>query len=297
MDRKTVLAFLLIFAIAVIPSVLFPPKRPGGQAGRRADTTSSVPLERDSTSSAVKPDAVSAAATSARPPVRPSGDSIETLVSVESPLYQYTFSSRGARLIKATLKDYRSFAHGDAGPVQLIPDSSEFLAYKVVSGRDTLDLSQWQFEPSTTRLDLVTQGSELTWVGRRDGATVELHQLFAATDYRFDVKGTLRGGGLESGGGGGLVLVGMGPGFRLVEADSVGDFRSYGLVTKARSTENTAFSSLDPGERTELSGPFEWAAFKSKYFVAAVLTVDPGAPQLGGVVALGGQRSGKQTTR
>jgi YidC/Oxa1 family membrane protein insertase len=134
---------------------------------------------------------------------------------------------------------------------------------------------------------------EITWTGRRGGITVTLKYRFAPDDYLFTVAGDLTGLTPR----GGLVLAGMGPGLRMVEGDSAGDYASYAVVTKAvtkaRSTEKVNFRSLDPGQRRTLDGPFEWVAFKSKYFLAAVLTLDQGEPQLGGVAVIGGQRAGK----
>src|SRR5262249_12250281 len=85
---------------------------------------------------------------SIRPAVPAADNATERLVTVESPLYRYSFSTRGARLVGATLKPYRSFAPKDAGAAaQIIPDSSQFLAYGVVIGLDTVSLADWNFEP------------------------------------------------------------------------------------------------------------------------------------------------------
>jgi YidC/Oxa1 family membrane protein insertase len=73
-----------------------------------------------------------------------------------------------------------------------------------------------------------------------------------------------------------------------VEADSVWDFRNYAVVTKGRTVERTNFNKLDQGVRTELAGPFDWVAMKSRYFVVAVLTADEAEPRIGGAVAVGG---------
>jgi YidC/Oxa1 family membrane protein insertase len=160
-----------------------------------------------------------------------------------------------------------------------------------VLGGDTLALSDWEFEPSTDSLEVGSAGATLEWTATKGRVAVRLAYQFTPSDYRFTVRGTLSG--LP---GGGLLLIGLGPRIRLVEADSVGDVRSYGVVTKARSTQSLSFGSLDPGERRELAGPFEWVALKSKYFVAALLVPDQAAPRFGGAVAVGGMRSGKQAS-
>lgn len=296
MDRRTILAIILIMIVAVLPSMLFRPAAPAssadGRTGGPADTARSVsPAPSTMDTPSVR---------SGGPPVRRSADpappsdaSPEHLVTVDSPLYRYAFSTRGARLVGATIKHYRSFAPGDSGPARLIPDSSRFLEYRLVIGRDTVDLSGWAFEPSTDQLEVRPEGSELTWIARRSGAVVTFRYRFTATDYLFDVQGDLSSAVSQ----GALVLIGLGPELRMVESDSVDDRRSYALVTKAQSTEKVDFSDLTPGQPQLLSGPFDWVALKTKYFVAAVLAPDSSDARFGGVAVVGGARSGKQASR
>ena len=166
-------------------------------------------------------------------------------VVVSSPLYRFAFSPRGAKLVGAELLDYRSFALGDSGAAQLIPEQSEFLAHRLVFGTDTVSLADWEFEPSRRSVQVADGGSELSWVARRGPATVRLIYSFLPDEYVFRVRGEFEGITSSTG----LLLVGMGPRLRSVESDSAVDFRSYGVVTKNRSTDNLKFSSLDPGER------------------------------------------------
>ena len=286
MDRRTVLAIILILLVATVPSILFPPKRVDRPAGAPADTSSVA--RSDTGPSAAVPPAL-AGPRPAGPATRRADEVPERIVTVESPLYRYSFSTRGARLVGATLKQYRSFVPGETGPAQIIPDSSEFLAYAVAVGADTLRLADWSFEPSSDSLDLESGTTDLTWTGRRGNATVTLRYHFTPDNYLFEVSGDARGAGVRSG----LVLVKLGPGIRQVEADSMADYASHSVVVKARSTEKINFSSLDPGERRTIEGPLEWVAMKSKYFLVAILSAEEGAPQIGGVTAVGGPRSGK----
>jgi YidC/Oxa1 family membrane protein insertase len=279
--------------VAIVPSILFPPKKP---TARRPDgqTDSISAAIRDTASPSRAPVATErpSVGPSARPPVSSDTAGEERIVTVESPLYRYSFSTRGARLVGATLKPYRSFAPTDGGaPAQIIPDSSQFLAYGVVIGLDTVNLGEWNFEPSTQHLAVPGGDNEIVWTGRRGDATVTLRYRFAPDNYLFSVSGDL--GGLARSG---LVLVGLGPRIRMVEGDSVSDYGAYAVVTKSRSTEKVMFRSLDPGQRKNLDGPFEWAAMKSKYFLTAVLAVDDSATQLGGVTVIGGPRPGKLET-
>ncbi len=282
MDRRTLLAIGLMLVVAILPTILFPPKRPVRPASLAADSAL-----RD-TAVARAPVAEPPTPAARAPAMAPGAESgSEETVTVTAPLYQYTFSTRGARLSGASLTEYHTFARGDSGLAQLVPEESEFLAYRLVVGRDTVSLADWRFEPSEGEVH-VDGGAALDWVAQRGAVVVRLRYRFVPEQYLFRVEGEVSGLGT-----GGLVLVGLGPRLRVVDADSVGDIRSYGVVTKAGATQNLAFGSLDPGERRELAGPFDWVAIKSKYFMAAVLTTDEGGPRLGGAVAVGGERSGK----
>lgn len=287
MDRRTLLAIALMLMVAIVPTILLPPKPPAPPAQPAADSArrEAAPTEAPAAErrAAVLPRPAMAAGAEAAGP--------EEHVTVTSPLYQYTFSTRGARLVSGALTEYRTFAPGSSGPAQLMPDESEFLATWLVVGADTLSLADWRFEPSEHEVP-VASGATLDWVARRGAVEVRLRYRFLPEQYLFRVEGEVAGLGSS-----GLVLVGLGPRLRVVDADSVGDIRSYGVVTKAGATQNLGFGSLDPGERRELAGPFEWVAIKSKYFVAAVLTTDEGGPRLGGAVVVGGERAGRRESR
>ncbi len=287
MDRRTLLAIALMLVAAILPTILFPPKRPVRPAAVAADS-----VRRDTALAAAAAPAL--APPPARVPTLPAGgDSVrEQRVTVTAPLYRLTFSTRGARLVGAEPLAYRSFSKTDPGAAQLVPPNSEFLAYRLAVGPDTLSLADWQFEPSQSEVRVGADGAALDWVARRGPVVVRLRYELLPEEYVFQVQGEVSGLGT-----GGLVLIGLGPRLRVVDADSVGDIRSYGIVTKARGTQNVTFGSLDPGERRELAGPFEWVAVKSKYFMAAVLTLEEGGPRFGGAVAVGGVKEGRYTTQ
>ena len=295
MDRRIALAIGLMLIVAVVPSLLFPPERPppsaeGLPVGDSGITNEVAQFGLDSSQAVFQAPPVT------EPIPVPDATTAETaaeqFVVVESDLYRYVFSSQGVRLVSATLKDYDTFAEGESGAAQLIPENSRFLLYDLVFGRDTVSLSDWQFEPSRTRLDVTAQGAQLEWVARRNSATIRITQTFAPDEYLFHVDGEFSGIIADAG----LVLVNLGPRLRLVEADSDWDFRSYATVVKARSPERTNFSSLDPGERVILPGPFEWVALKSRYFAQVVMTVEEGGARIGGAVMTGGPNTGKYET-
>ncbi len=289
MDRRTLLAISLILIVLILPSLIISPPPPVETRDVASADSVETPNVRDVTR-----------ALPVAPPVGvelPTPESVapdplatETVV-VTSGLYRYSFSPRGARLTAAELLEYDSFSEGErAGATQMIPDPSSFLTYRLVFGSDTVSLADWQFEPSAQRLDVGPGGASLTWVARRGLVTVRITYSFLPDEYLFRVRGEYDGISGSS-----LVLVGMGPRLRSTDSDSIVDFRSFGVVTKNRSTDKVKFTSLDFGERRQLAGPFEWVAIKSKYFLAAILAIDDGQPRFGGVTVTGGPRTTART--
>lgn len=290
MDRRTLLAITLILIVLILPSLLFqrpaPVERPLDSVGPGAPPMGDFPREERNL---LQPMVGPGPALVAEPPA----EETTKPVVVESPLYRYSFSPRGARLIGAELLEYRSFSQGDRGVAQLIPDASEFLVYRLVFGNDTISLADWHFEPSRDRVEVGSRGASLSWDARRGPLTVRLTYAFRPDHYRFEVRGEFEFEGITSSAG--RVLVGMGPRLRSTDVDTIVDFRSFGVVTKNRSTDNLKFTSLDPGETRTLAGPFEWVAIKSKYFLAAVLAIDEGQPRFGGARVTGGPRTPART--
>jgi len=80
----------------------------------------------------------------------------------------------------------------------------------------------------------------------------------------------------------GQLLIGMGPTLGNTEANEVENHRALALVTKERSADRIDFASLKVGEPRTVSGPLEWVAVKSKYFVTAVFGFD----STGGAIAV-----------
>ncbi len=288
MDRRTALAIGLMLIVALLPALLRrqqPPRQPEGAL----DTVVSAPPETVVVTPEA-PEVPPAVVAAARP------EAVDTVsereVVVQSPLYRFVFSTRGARPVSATLAEYRTFAPGDSGRAQLLPPESRFLEYALVFGDDTLSLAEWMFEPSATQVDVTEDGAELRWTARRGPIGVELTYMFRPDRYLFDVHGRIAGTQASA-----FVLVRLGPRIAFVEADSAVDFRSYSVVTKAGNTERLDFRSLDPAEQRALEGPFEWVAVKSKYFLTAVLAIEEEHAQFGGALATGGPREGRQAVR
>jgi YidC/Oxa1 family membrane protein insertase len=289
-DRRIILAIVLMLIVAVLPSVLFPPKR---QAVKRTDGQAAG--DTASVARALAPAAIRESLT-ARPLDRLTAPVLapaET-VWVTSPLYRFGFSAVGGQLVHAELLDFQSFTPlAPVGRVQLVRDGRPLLAFRLVVGADTVSLADWDFTPGAPALRVDRENARLSFSAARQGARITLDYVFAPDDYRFQVEGRVSGLGPT----GAVLVVGLGDGLRSVEADSSEDFGHYAVVTKATKTQSTSFQSLKPGEEKVLDGPFEWVGLKSKYFLFAALALEENQPKFAGSIAVGGPRAGKAATR
>jgi YidC/Oxa1 family membrane protein insertase len=274
MERRLVVAILLMILVAVVPSLFIkPPRRPV-----LPDSTRAGPATAESAR------AESVAAPPRRRPIRqvtppPPSVPAETLV-VTTPLASYAFSSAGATLERATLNAYRMYGAARGRPVELVQPSYRLLAHRVVLGQDTVRLDEASY-------DVERAATGATFRGHAGTLDLTLSYAYrSGSDYVIDVTGEL--GAL--GGRGVTVLVGLGDGFANTEADSLGNYRSYGVVGRRNEPKGLAFSKLAPGEVATLDGPFDWVAVKSKYFIGALLSPDSTRPGFGGLVAIGGPR-------
>ena len=287
MERRVILAIVLMLIVAIAPSLIWPPKKPAdGRLGGSTDTARVTQPQ-------VTP-SVATPAPTAQAPNRPTAEPADT-VWVTSPLYRLGFSTRGGALVAAQLLQYQSFAPGDSAQrVQLVPTERPLLVHRLVptGGGDTVSLAGWTFHPSAPAV-AVRGPTTLRFEADQRGAHVTLEYRFVPDEYHFDVHGNVAG----LGGSGAVLVIGLSDGLRSIEADSLDDYRHYALVTKASKANRTDFSSLDPGERAVLDGPFEWAGVKSKYFFAAALALEENQPKFGGAIAVGLPRSGKKTAR
>jgi len=302
MDRRVLTAIVLMMAVAILPSVFFkkPVPRPvgreagdsvgrlGGRAeGQVADTTRIPPAI-----STVQSDSAP------QPPDRPAAvPSVgEASVTVSSPLYRYTFSTRGARMVGAELTEYPSMRpEENRRPAQILRPTSDLLALGLLSGRDTLSLRDWQFTTSSTDV-AVSGATPVTFTAERAGVTVSVTYTFRPDDYLIDASARVSGLGPD----GGTVLVSMGPGLRNTESDSAEHVHESGIVVKGDKASLTRLTKLKPGQPIALNGPFEWVAIKSKYFVTALLAPDPDPNGrnggISGAAAVVTETTGRSTT-
>jgi YidC/Oxa1 family membrane protein insertase len=208
-------------------------------------------------------------------------------VTVEGPLYTYTFSTLGARLASAQLSRWNSFTR--PGPVELVNDGSHGpLASRLVVGADTVDLRNllFQVEPAGgLRLEEGGPPQVLTFRYEHPDRpfSFEVRYTFVSDGYVIGVQGRVRG--LERG----LLVTDLGRGLAYNEVDTRDEARAMAYATNhlQNGISSQELSGIDAP--TVAEGPFYWAAVRSRYFVLVVLpsaspALDGGAEYLGGLV-------------
>lgn len=286
MERRVIFAILAMIVVAIAPTILWPSlRRPAARTPRAPDTAQVQAPQEPAPPPSRAPDP--------RVSERANVPTADTFW-VTSKLYRFGFSSQGGQLVWAELLQYRSFAKGDsASRVQLVPAGRPFLAHTLVARDRQASLVDWTFVPSDAAVVVASAPATLMLTAERGATRITLEYRFLPDDYRFEVRGEVSDPDFT----GARLEIGLGDGLRSVEADTVDDYRNYAVVTSAAKTESRGFGSLDPGETQSVRGPFQWVAFKSKYFLFAALAIDEGAPRFEVALVAGGERSGKTATR
>ncbi len=285
-DRRLLLLFVLVMAIAFGPMLFIKPKPKPGSAGSPTAAAESTAASKPAPGTIVLPPPAPAGVTqqpasSVMPPVT------GQVITVRSSLYEYGISTAGGQIVSSRFLNYRSTAPEDKGDtLQLLAPGAPLLATRLVVGGDTIHFDQVDFTPSSDAMAVTSGPATLTLHGStaQYGITLEYH--FRPDDYRIGVDGTISG----LGGAGGTLLVGLGDGFKNTEASAHDNDLQSGIVTKTDKTSLVRFGQLKPQTVRVLPGPFEWAAVKSKYFVAAFFAYDSAGPEnftgrIGGVRA------------
>ncbi len=278
-----------MMAIAITPAIFI--KRPPKPAAGTPQAAPAAPVRKPALPPPAKPDSSAVRPDTTAATTAPSAGPADT-VRITSPLYTYGVSTVGGRLIEARLVRYRSMAPGEAGATaEILPPDSRLLDLSLVLGQDTISLHDWQFAPSAESLSVVGP-TPLTLTGSKGPVSLTLTYTFQPDDYQIGIAGQVTGVGPN----GGQLLVSMGPTLANTEANAEENHRALALVTKQNETERTDFASLKPGEPRTVSGPLDWAAVKSKYFVTAVLAFDSTGGGIGGVTALARKTDEKRPT-
>ncbi len=281
MERRFLLAVSLMIAVLVVPSFFLkrtPPRRPSADTVR----VDSSLARRDSAAISHQPSATTPVATVAPAPAAATFDTLWLYDSTRNRQASYRFTTAGASIDRAEFPGIRSF-HDRSHVVaaQLVRPGDRLLTHRVITGADTISLENTPFTATRT-------ANGITFTGRSGAVSQTVRVTMVPGRYVLDVSGEITG--LQRGG---VLLIGLGNGFANVEADSMDNYRNYGVAVRRGTPENINFRSVDPGVTRTVDGPLDWVAVKSKYFMGALLSPDSLHPSIGGALLVGKPREGR----
>ena len=269
-EVRFILAIGLMLVVLVGTNLLFPPQVPeeplpgASPAAEQVDEAAGT-----GTTSPALPTSVGAAPEDAEPLVDPEVPSVaERRVSVEGPLYRFTFSNLGARLVSAEMLRFRALNRD--GLVDLVPQGAEgYLGQRLLVGNDTVDMSRVPFDvlPSGGVTLHEGGGSQVLHFSYRHPTRdfgLDLEYEFRPEAYQVAVRGRVIGVDRP------LLLTNLGEGLAYAEADSAGESRAMAYVGNhvQEGIDSYPLGKAVPGIH---EGPLLWAAFRSKFFVMALL--------------------------
>ena len=299
-EQRFLLAITLMILVLVGTNILFPPIPPEEVVGPEGD----APGQLDGTGVTGVPSAPLGGAaasgdqsdpfagppptepSSLFPPVEVVATPAEDTVVVEGPLYRYSWSTLGARLISAQLLAFESFDEGQEGqPVELISaGTGGVLAMQLRLGDRTFDLGARSFEVEPADgLRLNEGGGPRTLTFRyRDPAGLIFQTAYTFDPSSYDILARTEVIGPDVD----LLVTGMGSGLGYNERSRREESTVMGYAW------NHVRDGIDDERLTQVDseriqeGPHRWAALKSKYFIFALIPGREGSEQyLGGVIA------------
>lgn len=300
-EIRFLLAVVLMIAVLVVTNLLFPPVPPDEPPGYLSPDSALLTegpepgaqdLPVDSPARAVlttggvqEEDPLAGILGDTVPVLSEAPGPAEPTVVVEGPLYTFTFSNRGARLLSARLSSFPSFAF--PGSVELLyPEGGAALGARLLRNSDTLDLRGLLFEAEPADGLRLAEGGgpqELRFTYRHptEPFSYEVVYSFRPDGYVVDVSSRVSGLDVQ------WVFTDLGRGIPFNEQKDRDEIRAAAYVVNSlqEGIRSVLLSRVQESRIEE--GPLLWAAFKSKYFLFALLA---GASEeeekyLGGVIA------------
>jgi YidC/Oxa1 family membrane protein insertase len=290
MEKRTVLALVLVALVIVITPRFFP--------SNRSPVTSAVVDTPKPTSA---PSSTAHSVVQSREPAVEATDTnrTEKAVPVEKTLVgdtlsSFEFSSAGATLSRVILHSYGDLTVRKSGaPVELTAGNAPVLSYRLVTSRDTVDLKNFVFN---VRVDTVSGHSHVvTYDASVRGSRVSIRYEIKADSFLAYVKGSITPS--DSTGDLRYLLIDLPETLRSFEADTVDDQHHLAFAYRvgASDAKSLPFGKLDPGEKQIVSGPVAWVVTKSKYFLVGVLSAEKDSA-FAEFSAVGGLRASRTAT-
>jgi YidC/Oxa1 family membrane protein insertase len=289
MDRRTVIALLLVAVVVLITPRLFP-TRPTAAAAKRDTVVATPSTTREKVDVAITAEAP-AGVMAPRKLNRPvEAAPLIEVSSVEDSLAKYEFSSLGAAIRRVDLKKHRGLG-SLGGNASLVDADQPLIGYRVLVDGDTVSFRETAFAT------LKTAGAlGVDFQGKAKGIPAQIQYRVVPDSYVVRVTGRI-GAEDSTDRRPAFLLLDLPATLQSFEADTLADQASlsYAVKPARRSAEAIPFRDLDPGERRIVAGPVSWAVAKNKYFMFGVLVAEDNE-SIAEVQAVGGTRSSKVPT-
>ena len=302
MDKRFFLALVLTGAVVLLTPVIFPRAKvpvpvvtaDSMAAAATAPATSPATGTGSASAASVAPAAGLAASLAPASPVVGTEAPVPvaiTQVTLTNALASYTYSSRGAAFVSASLPKYTRLG-ATTGTVALEAPAEPLLRYRLIAGGDTVRFDELPFIPSSVAPEMTNRVSFTAPVGQ--GGEITVAYALADTNYLAEVRITARGIPSPA-----FLLTDLPTGFLSQERDSTDDHRHLAYASRAPigGAERIDFRKPDPGERILRQGPLTWAVAKSKYFLVGMIAVDTTASPLAELQVTGAPRVNREATR
>jgi YidC/Oxa1 family membrane protein insertase len=283
MDRRTLLALVLMAIVIVATPMLFPSKR-GPAPTTAADSASITPASpalgvptAESLRAAPTPTVSAAAPATAKPtaPAGPTGSATTTAavprvaraesVTVTGPRTQTVIVNPGAAPAFVKVSGYRNLRPGARDTTMFVSQTKgQLLHYRLALGADTIALDSIPFTVSTT-------GNTTTFTSASPAITLSYQ---TTDDFRTAVRGTV-----ANAPAGTALIIDLPNDLMSAEADTLDDQRhlAYGYKIPLRDPTSIPFGKLDVNEVRVDTGSFPWVNARNKYWLVALM--QPPAPR------------------
>jgi YidC/Oxa1 family membrane protein insertase len=204
-------------------------------------------------------------------------------ITVASPLYELTFSTRGAVITSAKLLRYTT--HDE--PVELLPAGESWARTSMLSARidgeaRDLDLDEIVFDatagggPLPDGARVVVSGTDsLDVVFRAEGPGGAVERIYRFHGSRYDFEARVRVSEALVPGARNIAWS-FGPGLTATEANASNDHNAFrATVLLGEEKHRRKPSDFGRSHVEDYSGTLNWASLQTKYFMAAIVPMQP----------------------
>jgi len=301
-EIRFLLAVVLMIGVLVVTNLMFPPVPPeelpgyvppdsvlvgeeGPEAGTPQPPGVSRPPPELTAGGGQEEDPLAGVLGEPDPVVSEAEVGQGTAVMVEGPLYSFTLSDRGARVTSVRLTEFPSSKF--EGAVELLfPGDGAALGTRLLVGSDTVDLRGLVFEVEPAGGLRLSEGGgpqDLRFIYNHatHPFTYEVVYSFDPDDYLVQVSNRVSGLDVD------WILTDMGRGIPFNEQKDRDEIRAAAYVVnhQQEGIRSVLLSRVDEARIEE--GPLFWTAFKSKYFLLALMagTSEEEGQYFGGAIA------------